>query len=181
MIVGISGYARSGKDTVADHLVAKHGFEKIAFADPLREAVHTLDPWVGDWGDVPIRYAEAVDNMGYEAAKEAFPEIRRLLQRMGTEVGRELWGEGFWVEQLGARLDHEASYVIPDCRFPSEASAVQSRWGGVMWRVTRPGFGPVNEHPSEVGLDDWRFDCHVLNDKTPAALCEHVDWLLEPT
>ena len=35
-IVGITGQAGSGKDTVADHLVAEHGYVKVALADPIK-------------------------------------------------------------------------------------------------------------------------------------------------
>lgn len=36
MIIGLSGFAGTGKDTVADILVKKHGFHKIGFADMLK-------------------------------------------------------------------------------------------------------------------------------------------------
>lgn len=35
-ILGITGQTRSGKDTVADHLVEKHGYVKISLADPIK-------------------------------------------------------------------------------------------------------------------------------------------------
>jgi hypothetical protein len=36
VIIGISGQAGSGKDTVADYLVKEHGFVSIALADPMK-------------------------------------------------------------------------------------------------------------------------------------------------
>ncbi len=37
MIIGLSGLARSGKNTVADILTYKYGYRQLAFADTLRE------------------------------------------------------------------------------------------------------------------------------------------------
>lgn len=36
MILGLSGHAGSGKDTMADHLVEKYNFTKVSLADPLK-------------------------------------------------------------------------------------------------------------------------------------------------
>lgn len=35
-IIAISGWKKSGKDTAAEHLINKHGYRRIAFADPLK-------------------------------------------------------------------------------------------------------------------------------------------------
>ena len=35
-ILGITGQTKSGKDTIADYLVAHHGYQKIALADPIK-------------------------------------------------------------------------------------------------------------------------------------------------
>ena len=35
MIIGISGFQSSGKDTIADYLVKEHGFVKLSFASAL--------------------------------------------------------------------------------------------------------------------------------------------------
>lgn len=39
ILIGLAGQLKSGKDTIADHLVARHGFVKIGFADTIREEV----------------------------------------------------------------------------------------------------------------------------------------------
>lgn len=38
-IYAVSGYKRSGKDTTAEHLVKQYGFQRVAFADPLKDSV----------------------------------------------------------------------------------------------------------------------------------------------
>ena len=39
MIIGICGLIGSGKDTIADYLVEQHNFQKMSFADKLKDAV----------------------------------------------------------------------------------------------------------------------------------------------
>ena len=44
-IIALSGPRACGKSTISEHLVRKLGYERIAFADPLREiaAVFSID------------------------------------------------------------------------------------------------------------------------------------------
>ena len=44
MIVALSGYAGSGKDSVADVFVQDYGFTKLAFAQPIKDALWALNP-----------------------------------------------------------------------------------------------------------------------------------------
>lgn len=169
MIIALSGYATCGKDTVADMLVEDHGFVKYAWADTLRQAAVALDPIVG-WDvtkDEPIRYTDALEMYGYDNAKALFTEFRRVLQFLGTEVGRKLIDDNVWVDATINRIERERSttsdIVITDTRFSNEAHAVVER-AGIVVRVTRPGVGPANEHPSETGLDGYNFDYHIYND-----------------
>lgn len=173
MLVGISGYARSGKDTAADFLVAE-GFIKLAFADPMRHMAAEIDPIVGferdpDGVHMPVRYVEAVAGRGYDEAKVAYPEIRRFLQRLGTEAGRGVLGNDVWVHAAMDRLPGGKDVVFADMRFGNEAVAIEER-GGVTVRIERPGIGPVTPHPSEVELDGWRFMERIENDSTADVL-----------
>lgn len=40
-VVAVSGWKGSGKDLVAEYLVEKYGFQRVAFADPLKDTVAT--------------------------------------------------------------------------------------------------------------------------------------------
>jgi len=40
MIVGIAGYKGSGKDTIGKVLVDHYDFEKMSFAQPIKDLVH---------------------------------------------------------------------------------------------------------------------------------------------
>lgn len=54
------------------------------------------------------------------------------------------------------------NWIITDCRFPNEAQAVKDK-GGIIIRIDRPGVNPINDHPSETGLDNWKFDYKIAN------------------
>ena len=174
MIIGLSGYARSGKDCLALTLIA-HGFTRVAFADALREALYCLNPIVRDG----VRVQDLVNYIDWEATKNNYPEVRNLLQRMGTEVGRELYGQNFWVERAFAKVQGRENVVFTDVRFPNEFDAVKSA-GGQMWRINRPNITATNAHVSETALDGFPFDIVIDNDGTLEELESKCLELLNP-
>jgi len=162
ILIGVSGRKRHGKDTFAARLVEHHGFTRVAFADPMREMALTLDPIISEgW-----RLSELVEAFGWEEAK-ANPEVRRTLQRLGTEAGRGVLGESIWVDTAMRHARHLGGHIVfTDCRFPNEAQAVRAA-GGLVVRVSRPGFVDDGDtHSSESALDNYPFDHIVLNDGT---------------
>lgn len=180
--IGLSGYARSGKDAVAKILVEEHGYVRVSWADKLREAVYALNPMMVGAGLGAMRYADLIDWKGYEGAKDDpifGAEVRRTLQRMGTEAGRNVLGENVWVDALVNTMENGKRYVIPDTRFPNEALAITERMAGEVWRVNRPGFTPTNSHPSETTLDGWQFSVNLNNDGTLDDLRINVHYLIE--
>lgn len=171
MIVGLSGYARSGKDEAAKGLVNNMGFERRAFADKLREFIYRLNPVVTSpvWGE-HLRLAEVIDQFGWDGYKESKygKEVRELLQRLGTECGRELISDTVWIDAtLGDNriMIPEPKIVVADVRFPNEFDAIVNR-GGMMLRIHRPGIEPANAHVSETALDNYSdfFDADIVND-----------------
>lgn len=159
--VGLAGFARSGKDSVGAVLVGQ-GFVRRSFATPMRRALCRLNPLVETVNGV-MPLMDALYLLGsWEGLKERAPGVRGLLQRLGTDVGRDLFGEDFWVSQAFQGLGNE-NVVFTDVRFPNEAEAIR-RGGGVVWNVVRPGVGAANGHVSECALDGFVFDATVLND-----------------
>lgn len=167
LMLGLSGYARTGKDALASILVEQHGFERIAFADALRDMLIALNPLA----DATPAFSQDVLGIfnsegGWDGAKkvseQSYYSVRSYLQRLGTEAGRVVLGENVWVDAAMKKVKPGGRYVFTDCRFPSEAKAIEAR-GGKIVRVKRQDTGPVNGHPSEVALDDWNFAAWILN------------------
>lgn len=172
MLIGLSGYAQTGKDTVAV-ILDGYGFKRLAFADTLRSALYALNPLVTVYGDDLTTVQEIVDEYGWEWAKKHTDQVRQYLQRLGTEVGRDIIYTDVWVDATFKDMDPDGKYVVTDMRFPNEYNAILDR-GGYCWRVNRPGVGPANSHPSEVSLDSHKFDVTIFNDGTIGDLYEKV-------
>ncbi len=161
MVIGLTGYARSGKNTIAEEFVNNAQFEQAGFADNLKSILYSLNPYIFNYG-LYVRLQNVVDGVGWDEAK-SIPDVRELLQRLGTEGGRTALGENVWIDGLFNK-PHEAKIVISDLRFKNEADAIHER-GGYVIRIDRPGVGPANGHSSE--NIDFDVDYVVKNDKDP--------------
>lgn len=180
MLIGLAGYARSGKDTVGGILVDKHQFHVKAFADLMRASALALNPIIG-YENRPcdprvVRYVDLLEQVGYERAKEC-DEVREFLQRVGTEMGRKVFGKDFWVERAFTHMNPDLHWAITDVRFINEAQAILDHQGSVI-RINRPGYGAANDHISEHELDDWVFDVVIDNDGTIPELAAKVQELV---
>ncbi len=147
LIVGITGRAGAGKDTLAEHLVARHGFVRYAFADPLKAMLEAL------FAEVGIASAWMTDR---ELKERMIPQLgvssREMLQRLGTEWGRQM-RQDFWLKAAEAVLGLPGApvhdrIVITDVRFPNEAAWLRGH-EGVLWRVRRHQAPAVRWHESE--------------------------------
>ena len=123
-----------------------------------KECLYALNPIINYAGD---RLTESVDAVGWDKAKE-HKEVRRLLQTFGAEVGRDLIDPNLWVEMTMSGLNRDENIVITDVRFPNEHEAIKWAYGEI-WRVERPGYGPINNHISETALDKHTFDRIIEN------------------
>lgn len=181
-VIGLSGYARSGKDTVGDYLVRNHGFTKVSFAQPMRDALYALNPIVGEYE--PVRLQSVIDKHSWDGykASEFGDEIRALMQRLGTDVAREQFDEFFWVD-LARRKAYEiikngGKVVFTDVRFENEAKTIRHVLNGPVWRIERDGVQAANAHVSETALDTYGFDRIIYNNGTIADLHEEVaQWI----
>jgi len=141
MIIGLIGLIGSGKSTVGELLKKDHGFTPEAFAKPLKDAVSIIFGWdrkllEGDT-DESRRWRDTVDD--YWAKELNKPEFtpRLALQWMGTEAGRQIFGNNLWTSSLINRLDLKKNYVITDVRFENEIYALNKIAGAHIVRVKR--------------------------------------------
>ena len=159
MIIGLSGYAQSGKDTVAKVLVEHYGFTRVAFADKIRQLANEVNPLVGD----SMHLNELLDEYGWDVAKQN-SYVRQFLQQLGVGA-RKLFGEEFWIDRALASIFQHENTVVTDVRFVNEADMIKHQ-DGQLWRVKRPGINAVNSHISEHDLDSYKVDQILHNGGT---------------
>ncbi|MFF9644763.1 deoxynucleotide monophosphate kinase family protein [Kitasatospora aureofaciens] len=174
-LIGLAGLAQCGKDSAAGFL-AERGWMRRAFADPLRQMLYSLDPLVpSPYGTGSIRLRMAIDTLGWDVAKVQIPEVRTLLQRLGTDAGRVTLGESVWVDQMFRQRDWWGPTVITDVRFPNEADAVK-RHGGLVVQIVRPSQELIQDsnHVSEQALAGYSFDAVIVNGGSLAGLGDAI-------
>lgn len=175
-IIGLCGYYGSGKDEAAKALVER-GWERIAFADPVRQMALAIDPMVdscfSDDLELDTRLSVVVAQRGWLEAK-TLPEVRRLLQRVGTEAVRNIIGPDTWVQIAERSLPMVLglqNVVFTDVRFANEVAMIRKH-GGLVIRIDRPGNEPTVKHVSETY--PFAPDCTIINDGTIEELHQEI-------
>lgn len=148
-----------GKTTVAMLLEELAGYQRMSFADTLKDM---LKPLYRDLG-----FPDGLEELGKEDPIEEFFNLspRYLMQTLGTEWGRSLH-EDFWTQVMSLKLRHHFKHfpntpvVIDDVRFDNEYKLVSTR--GEMWMVTRPEY-VYSAHRSEGNLDWMKFKQKISN------------------
>lgn len=206
MIIGISGKIASGKTTIRNHLESKYGFVGVSFADPMKalEKIHNSYPeneWLTNIGyittavTINFRQAEELKKLLYKCFVSnpvmAGQKNRKLLQEIGTEVGRK-FNERIWIDFALKRARFNNRTVIDDVRFKNELEALSSH---TVWRISIPseiqkerilslyGEGMLKNlyHLSETDLDN---SLHLFNNIIDGTLpleemLSMVDFLLK--
>ena len=141
----------SGKDVAAQALVQHRGFVMVNMSSALLRDMTILDPYIrlGEAnGGHFMRVSNALHLYPYDELKAQSDDFRTLLQRYGTDVWRSV-DEDIWVKRAAQAASHHDNVVTTGVRFTNEIE-------GIDWliHVNRPGYGPVNDHVSDAGMQD---------------------------
>jgi len=168
MIIGLTGYAQAGKDEFAKSLALRSRTRTMAFSDPLHKMAMVLNPILSDDQRDWYSYVDVVNREGYTEAKN-HKGVREYLQVLGTEACRNILGQDVWLRvaerTIIANEEDGVHTAITGVRYANEATLVKA-YGGVMVRIVRDGFGPVNAHTSDVSVGDIAVDRVVFNNGT---------------
>ena len=229
MIIGINGYAGSGKDTVGTIIQYLKAKPQNTSLEDVLDFPLTHQWWLEDMSTWEIKKwagkLKAIASMLTGISQEKFedqefkktnlgPEwnktvrifgeyydghvedwtdvekpmsVRDFLQKLGTDAIRDGLHTNAWVNALMSdykKIDYNddeqpehPNWIITDTRFPNEAQAIKDA-GGLVIRVDRPGVKPINDHPTEIGLDGWKFDYKIANVSDLKALTGTVEMIL---
>jgi hypothetical protein len=144
-IIGLAGYARVGKDTLAAVLVGL-GYEIRSLGAALRQMAWDSNPYIRTRDGSYHSYQDLVNTHGYESAKNNEPAFREYLVRL-AESGRRELGATVWTRSIWQRPVTNP-VVISDVRNLVDVEDILAR-GGIVIRVSRPGDGPVNTTEAE--------------------------------
>lgn len=171
-MVGLVGYAQAGKDSVAQTLVTRFHYKRVAFADKLKEMALLIDP-PPPKGHLSLKTAVVMH--GWEFAK-TFPPHRQFLQNLGV-AARDVLDPDIWVKSaLPEDWTWNPEYqrvVFTDVRFKNEIDFITIN-GGLIVRIERPGVGPVNRHVSETEWNDVKPVATIINDGNLSQLASKV-------
>lgn len=174
MIIGLCGQKGSGKDTVGAYLIKTHGFERKAFADPLKQSIAKLfnisfaevdklknDLTIG----VGIGTQDSQNNLVPHSVGKHMT-FREFIQRYGTESHRDVFGLSFWVDQTLPISGYYAGkkIVVTDVRFENEVSRIHTLQGVVI-KIERPDSDIKDPHSSE-DFSDIEADITIVNNST---------------
>ena len=161
-VVGLVGFIGSGKGAAGD-ILCENGYIKESFAKGVKDVAAEMFGWhrgllEGDteesrvWRETPCPY------WSKKFGRDFTP--REALQKMGTEVGRDVFHQDFWVLQLENRLRfHDNPIVVTDVRFPNEIDWIHSV-GGKVFEVQRGSMPPwykllLATYPEKDKLSRW--------------------------
>lgn len=179
-LMGVGGLKESGKDAMSEYIAEHYGATVLNMSAPLVRAMLALNPiiplyvpgvnvkWIktGQY----TRYRDLHESVGYTKAKNN-PEVRRLYQVLGTEVGRDMIDQDTWVNiarrDIQALREDGESTIITGIRFGNERDMIQAQGGHLVWVERDPDYHnreiPEDAHASERTLTYEDFDVTVEN------------------
>lgn len=158
-VLGITGYAQSGKDSFAEFL-SKHGNSDkmkvavLSLAAPLKMAIESLT-----WGLVSYASMESGEHKKAPVPLFGGETLRNFMVAMGDfcrSFNPEIFPEILQYRimchwSLSDSPDIPHLYVIPDVRRENELYVCDR-----VIRVSRPGVAPAVSHPTEGELDSHK-------------------------
>ena len=168
-LIGLTGPAGCGKDTVAQILCDTQEFRRISLADPIRQGLFTM---LG----IPEEHLTDRELKEQPMIELCGKSPRQAMQTLGTEWGRNCIDPHIWLKVAERKVEYINrlaatgnayinGIVISDIRFPGEAKWWREQ-GGSIWHIRRPNNPNATKaaHESEIPLIPEEGDSFLIND-----------------
>lgn len=177
-LVGLTGLAGCGKDTLAE-MISNKGWVRVAYADALK--------------DMCIDYLGLSKEDAYtQEGKVKYNEFwgmtnREILQKVGTDAMRNGFHPDVWIKiaqlKIQKLLEEGKKVIVTDARFDNEAKLIEDM-GGVVVKIIRDGVTSnlselEQKHISEKGIDEHLISFTILNDLTKEKLVNEFEIKLD--
>lgn len=179
MIIAISGFKRSGKDTCADYIVSNYGYERYGLADPMREFIKDVFGWDDNWinnhkEDIDPYWGISYRQIAQVIGTEWFQiDICNRFPLFAQNIGRQVWIKRF--ERL--YLENPKDYIISDLRFPHEENIIR-KLGGKIIKLEREGCVTTN-HESELLIPSIKADYIIENNYSLDSLYDKLEYFMK--
>lgn len=182
VVLLLSGWSTSGKDTVASILQEYYGFQRYAFADVLKKMV--AEEFL-----FPVEWAHSEDGKQKIPLMGGGKTVRELLIQRGQEIRKERNDPGFFARMVAREIQLNSTNmhaVITDWRLPIELETLETeiqRKSLLKIRIQRNGLfsSPVKDTFTETQLDLYPFDFTLENPGTTReALFQQIQYNLIP-
>jgi len=192
MIIGITGNARHGKDTLAKTI--KTNLEKINLnipisiihlSEPMKEAVRIIFNW----------NQSQIENEKDQIDPQWGISPRQALQSLGTDWGQKLLckqydlfqtttGRLLWMKRLISSINNPESlsqiHIISDVRFLHEVEYLRTIKNSMIIKIIRSNYSDsVSHHSSEEEIEKIQADYTILNSDTIETLSDKTKFLID--
>lgn len=163
----LMGKAGSGKDTIADYLVNRHGFKRFRLAQPIEDLCRS------EYG--------------------MYGKDRELMIRVGEEY-KQRYGQSYWLDIIVSQIHqhHNVNVLVSDVRFPYEwdyfttegyksVRVIAPALKRVRWLRERDGNPQIDslDDPTEKQVDNLPAEHAIHNNNSIQQLKDEVDIIIE--
>ena len=190
MLIGISGKKQSGKNTVSNIIrsISILDTQQISNIDKLNFISTLITTGLAKYNNtiyhtysskfIELSFADKVKDIAsvitnepkYKYNTESFKQTtfnllnithRELLQKIGEGLRKSI-DPDIWVKLLLSNYNPDNNIIITDVRYKNEADMIKNL-NGILIRINRDT-GYIDNHKSEIDLNDYNFDYEINND-----------------
>lgn len=153
-LIGLTGKKGSGKDTLGNYMVSHYGFNRIAFADPIKIICKELFGFNEDQLNGNLK--EKIDEYWNVTPRFTFQKLGDIMRDNGKKLVPEL-DNNIFVECIKKKIidlrqnNPNIKIVVTDVRFENELKLIKDL-GGIIIKIDR-NIETNDTHQSETEME----------------------------